>query len=159
MSSSKAKRRRGNFHSTRPTDKNLIGVVQNIAAAQVNVVLLTVTFPCTITGVRWSCSCLNNHAALDAIDWGIIIVRDGAAIGVLLLADTGKFYVPETNLLAFGTGQLHGNTAGGDAVQSWEGSTKTMRKLQGGDRLIFAMKGAVAGNKNFRAVIQFFCKT
>lgn len=132
-------------------------MVKTVAMAQVNTVLLTVTFPCTLVGLRWDITCVNGAAVVDTIFWGIVIVRDGLLIGSLALSDAGDFYTPEKQMMTFGIGSFLANTAG--TKYEANGATKTMRKMMGGDQLVFTANGEVDSSKFLRGVIQFFCKT
>ena len=38
----------------RPIDKELINIGANQGTTQINIILITATFPATITGIRWS---------------------------------------------------------------------------------------------------------
>ena len=74
-------------------------------------------------------------------------------------SDAATLYQPEQNVIAWGVGNIQDADAGtGPAQQMWEGSTKSMRKLQGGDQLVFAYL-SVDQAAIFTGAIQFFCKT
>lgn len=155
---SKRKRAKANFRTPRPVDKQLVVVQNLILATQVSQVLHTSTFPCTITGLRWDLEVASDHAAKDRLGWAIVIVKDGLSASALSFTGGSDFYTPEQNVLAFGTCALNANTTG-DGSEHYSGSTKTMRKLMGGDQLVFIANGAVAANKELFGVVQFFCKT
>ncbi len=73
------------------------------------------------------------------------------------MGDDSDFYAPEVNCLTYGIHELAPNSI--DLGTDIEGSTKTMRKMMGGDILAFTMNGDVAAAKEITAIIQFFCKT
>lgn len=126
-------------------------------ASQVNTVLTTATFPCTITGLRWVNSWASAHNARDQIAWAIVLLKENESLGNLALGNGSTLYTPEQNVLAFGVDYIGAQTASagfGDV----EGSTKTMRKLMGGDRLVFVAK-SIVGQVDFQACVQFFCKS
>ncbi len=149
-----------NFRTARPIDKQLKAIKQTVAATQLSSLLLTVTFPCTITGLRWELSVRNDHAAVDSIFWALVIVRDGNIASAIGVSDAADFYAPETDVLAFGNIQLAPNNATtGDSTHTWNGSTKTMRKMMGGDTLQLLVDGSAAASKEFGGVVQFFCKS
>ncbi len=131
---------------------------RNVSATQLQTDLITATFPCTITGLRWDLSCLSEHNAVDNIAWAIVIIKQGNTASQIGLGDSGSFYNPETDCLAFGLKALDADAQGSGYSHSWTGSTKTMRKLMGGDKLAIIMKGSVGAVKNVFGCIQFFCK-
>ena len=148
--------------SRRPIDKSLI-VVNQVATTTVNVTQLkSTTFPCTVVGLRWSVTSLalavsgNSNTA-----WAIIVVRDGESTNAPSLANAAKFYTPEQNVLAFG--MFHSRDAdaavGGPLTQTFEGSTKTMRKLNAGDVLQFISFSDRVAACDMNGIIQFFCKS
>ncbi len=142
----------------RPIDKQLIVVNKDgVDATQVTTTLITATFPCTITGLRWQIS--TDRAAgtgTGQFYWAIVLVKDGNSANNLAVSDQATFYKPEQNVLAFGVGALEDE---GPDSRLAEGSTKTMRKLMGGDALIFITKGVATNTTNFDAIVQFFCKS
>lgn len=120
---------------------------------------MTVTFPCTITGLRWNLSSIIANNVNDVVTWAIVHVREGEVTNTMNLTDAGSFYNPEQNVLCYGIRHMHGNTAGGGMSGQWEGATKTMRKVMAGDRLVLCVRGYAAGNKIFQGIVQFFCKS
>ncbi len=74
----------------------------------------------------------------------------------MAISDQATFYEPEQNVLAFGVGALEDE--GPDSMTD-SGTTKTMRKLMGGDKLVFINKGIVTNTHNTNGIIQFFCKS
>jgi len=153
------KRPRSAFVGTRkrPTDKKLVVVtLDNIAATQVQTVLVTATFPCTIVGLRWNLT-FTQSAGTGATrtGWGIVVVRDGNTATAISFTDGADFYTPEQDMLTFGTNTIDNNTETGHT----EGSTKSMRKLMGGDQLIFIALNVATQTVNLFGVVQFFCKT
>jgi len=142
----------------RNIDKSLINVIvaaQGIAQSEIS--LITATFPCTITGLRWDVKMAQNAGTGTVTGrWAVIINRDGAVINSLTTSSGADLYEPEQDVLMFGVYNIQNksNTA------SFVGSTKTMRKLQGGDQLIFLCKGlSDTQTVHVQGVIQFFCKT
>lgn len=142
----------------RPIDKQLIFVSQAVATAQDSTILYTATFPCTMTGLRWDVSALGNVTAATTIVWLIVIVRDGLTIPTLSTTDAATIFHPEQDVLSFGVGLVADLDAGvGNIQQHWTGDTKTMRKLQGGDRLIF-LSICTSNTGVLAAGVQFFLK-
>lgn len=148
----------------RPIDKNLINVSQTNDNTQQNTSLITATFPATITGVRWSITYIgvigqgpNNGA------WAIVRVKDGLAPNTMSFTSAGTLLEPEQEVIAFGRwGVTDGDIAvqGGPSIQQFEGSTKSMRKLMGGDQIYFVSNGTnSSGGTIVRGTIQFFAKT
>ncbi len=143
----------------RPIDKLLVNVVKsNVDATQEITVLTTATFPCTIVGLRWDLTFASSAgSALATYAWVIIILRDGSTVSTIAISDAGSLYQPEQDVLAFGRG-FNGASALG-IPSKYMGSTKTMRKLMGGDRLQFVMVGEATNTTACAGCIQFFCKT
>ncbi len=142
----------------RPIDKNLVVVSKNtVDATQVSTTLITATFPCTITGLRWQIA-TDRAAGTGTAEfyWAIILVKDGNSANTVAISDGATFYEPEQNVLAFGLGSLE--DSGPDSMLA-EGNTKTMRKLMGGDTIVFIVRGVATNTVNLNAIIQFFCKS
>ncbi len=143
--------------TSRNTDKKMIGVALDaISATQQSTVLLTVTFPCTIQGLRWNMAIIQDAGTGNCeFHWAIVVLRDGLTLPVMSVGDGATLYQPEQDVLVYGVGIIDNNTAS----YPFAGSTKTMRKLMGGDRLVFIAKGVATNFSRIRGVIQFFCKT
>jgi len=143
--------------SVRPIDKKLIAVNKDgTGSSQVVTTIITATFPCTVTGLRWSIDTAQDAGTGEAyFQWAIVLVKDGNAAATITQSDAGEFYTPEQNVLAFGTGAIDNNS---DTMHA-EGNTKTMRKLMGGDLIQFIIKGVATNTVATRGVIQIFCKT
>ncbi len=141
----------------RPVDKQLVVVNKSaVDATQVNTTLVTVTFPCTIVGLRWDMSVIQQGGTGNSIfAWCINVLRDGGTQKVMSTSDGTTFFAPESDCLAFGFGGIDNNVDG----RHYNGSTKTMRKMMGGDKLIFSVKGIATNTTTVLGVIQFFCKT
>jgi len=150
-----SKKRKTVSSRARPTDKSLVVINEIVAAGQITTDLVTATFPCTATGIRWDLSACAAGATVTGIYWAIVIVRDGDSVKTIATSDGSTFYAPEQNVIAYGVGVCDGNR--GDQVD-WSGHTKSMRKLMGGDKLVFVSIGDAANNNNLRGCIQFFCK-
>lgn len=161
-----AKRARGNsgpfvvqMSAKRPIDKSLIYVSQSLNTTQQSTTLTTTTFPCTITGIRWSLAGQNTTTANQTVRWAIVLVKDGLSASTMAASDASDFYTPEQNVLAFGVFKMTDSDAGGGpSAYNFEGSTKTMRKMMAGDVLqLITDASSTAGN--FEGVVQFFCKS
>ncbi len=143
--------------SKRPVDKNLIAIQQTgLDATDQTTTLVTVTFPCTIVGLRWDFSVMQTAGTgICTYHWCIVILRDGLVQPTIAVSDGATFYNPEQDVMAFGCTSIDNN------VQSKQylGSTKTMRKMMGGDKLVFVSKGIATNTSRVDGVIQFFCKT
>ncbi len=141
----------------RPIDKNLVAISKGgVDATDNTTVLITATFPCTIVGMRWDFTTFQAAGTGTAVaHWAIVLQKDGATLGTLAISDAAAFYEPEQECLSFGVSCIDNNV---ESVR-FNGSTKTMRKLMGGDRLVFIVKGTATDTTSLRGVIQFFCKT
>ena len=153
------KRRRVGFvvRVSRPIDKKIVIVSKNgTAATQATTTLFTATFPCTLFGLRWNGAVMQNAGTGFAdFKWVIVIVRDGQTISTLGVSDAADLYQPEQHVLAFGAGMVDNNVE----VMELSGSTKTMRKMQLGDTLVFVIRNIATDTVNTRVAVQFFCKT
>lgn len=162
MSSRKRARPESGSRRVRPIDKQLINVNAITGTTSTAITLQTTTFPCTITGLRWSIGFANKQTTGPVdISWAIVIVRDGNAANALSQTSGSSLYQPEQNVLAYGCTEFQDAdlNPGGSGAAQFEGSTKTMRKLMGGDVLQFLHLGSVAASADFMGTIQFFCKT
>ncbi len=160
MSLGKKRRRTSVIRRTtvRPIDKRLVALNNDgVAATQVNVSMYSATFPGTITGLRWDLEMHQDAGTAGAIcHWAIVVVRDGiTAPSNVAISSAAAFYEPEQDCLAFGVGSIDNN------VQSihFSGSTKTMRKMQGGDQLFFVILGTATNTMLLRGIVQFFIKS
>ncbi len=141
-------------------DKRFVFVSKyGIANSQVTTVLTTATFPCTIVGLRWDMHMVQDvGTGLASLVWSIVVVKSGNSTPAFSVGDAGTFMVPEENVLVYGT-FLSTGVDGESIGQHISGSTKSMRKLQGGDVLLIALQGVATNTVAFRGNIQFFCKT
>lgn len=141
----------------RPVDKIMVVLSKDgINATQQTTQLVAVTFPCTIVGLRWDFSVFQDAGTGTSLPfWCIMVVKDGVTIPVMAVGDGGDFVTPEQNVMVFGAAAIDNNVE----AQHFSGSTKTMRKMMGGDQLIFALRANATNTVGVRGVIQFFCKT
>ncbi len=142
----------------RPIDKNLkVVAFTGITATQQNVTVFTATFPCTITGIRWSLDALADAGtASGGCSWCIQVVKDGLSAQAISTSGGADFITPEVNCVAFGAGLSTGDKG---SPKSYDGNTKTMRKMMGGDLLVFSAVGQATNTTRIFGVVQFFCKT
>lgn len=144
----------------RPIDKQLINISQYVTTTATNTTLYTATYPGTITGIRWDLQCIGIVNSLNQGRWFIAHTRDGYTPNAPSLTGGSSLYQPETDVLAFGALLNYPDaTVGVDTPITISGSTKTMRKLQAGDRLDFVSLGSVANSMFMAGTIQFFIKT
>ena len=147
--------------SQRPIDKELKMVVLNtVGTTQRTTTLKTTTFPCTVTGLRWSFTFLS-RTTTDQVQgmWAIVLTQDGESVNSISLSDGGDMYTPEQNVLAFGSYGSADVDQSSPSVMLIEGSTKTMRKLKQGDVLQFTTFANAGTNSEIMGCFQFFCKT
>jgi len=140
----------------RPVDKSIINVLHDpITSSQKSTTLLTSSFPCTVTGLRWNLTWHNTDSGGGhKVWWAIVVVRDSATASTIGTSDGGSFYKPEENVLTYGTTWLE---AAGSGMTS--GTTKTMRKVAGGDTLRFIVLSSTATTTAVQGIIQLFCKS
>ncbi len=145
----------------RPIDKELKVVNHTTTTSVTSTTLKTVTFPGTVVGLRWSLGALSSFTTASLrFDWAIVVVPDGEAVNAPSTSDGSDFYTPEQNVLAFGSARLPDTDAGtGPNNVTFEGTTKTMRKLKQGDILACISLSDQANSVSFDGIIQFFFKT
>ncbi len=141
----------------RPVDKKIIYVTKaGLADAQQTTTLITATFPFTMVGLRWEITIIQDAGTAQTLcAWAIVIVREGVTVDTMSVGDGDSFFQPEENVLVYGTTQMEPNV---EAIR-WMGSTKSMRKFQGGDTLQLIIRGSNTNTVGMRGIIQFFCKT
>ncbi len=162
MSSRPLKRARpGGGRVQRPIDKELKAISLTATTSVASTTLKTTTFPGTVVGLRWSISLrASNTTAGSNLFWAIVVVPDGEAVNTPAISDGADFYAPEQNVLAFGVRSLPDLDSGfGMMNVTFEGTTKTMRKLKQGDILAFLVFGNQATTAAVNGVVQFFFKT
>lgn len=136
----------------RPIDKQLLNYAGAWAVTQTNTTLYTATFPATITGLRWELNITNaSTTTVYGAKWAIVRVKDGLSPSTI--GTNGTLYSPESEVMAAGTIQLAPARS-----ELYNGDTKTMRKLQNGDKLYLC---TIADSTNITAntLIQFFVKS
>jgi hypothetical protein len=148
--------------SKRPIDKLLTNVkVNNLVAAKQDVTLYdSAAFPGTITGLRWSLAVVRSGGTATTFGefaWAIVLVPAGSTISTISLTSAGSLYDPEQNVLAFGRGCTF--SAAGEFPIMFDGSTKAMRKLKTGDKLVFTNMGTATERHDIAGTVQFFYKT
>lgn len=153
----------GQRRAKRPIDKKLTNVlITNIVAAKQEVDLYAAaTFPGTITGLRWSLQAFKDGGTADTMSnmaWSIVIVPAGTTTSTMTLASAGSLYDPEQNVLAFGRASGW-DIVGDNNFTIFEGSTKAMRKLKAGDKLVFNTFGTAVERMAIVGTVQFFYKT
>ncbi len=152
------RRQRPVMRGARPIDKQIIGVNKSVSTAQLVTTLFTATFPCTVVGIRWDLSSLNSIASTNTLLWALVLVKEGETVDTLGLADSAPLYNPEQNVIAHGVHLFPpAGVAGGPVSREEEGSTKSMRKLQGGDQLQLLFLASSA-SVEVQGTVQFFCK-
>lgn len=143
----------------RPIDKGLVCINQSLSSTQQSTDLVQATFPCTATGIRWDGDFASDATSAVFGYWAIVIVRDGNAASTLSDTDGASLYEPEQDVLAYGHFHCADFDSGAGSIQSHiSGNTKSMRKLMGGDKLVFIQKSSAAVG-NFHGCVQVFCKS
>ncbi len=144
----------------RPITKEIVYVLKaGVAGTQVTTTLFTATFPCTIAGLRWNISALaDGGSANSSIAWAIVKVTEGNTVNTLAVSDAPTLYAPEQECIVWGVALPHAANLGGNS-EFWSGTTKVMRKMQGGDTLVFIALSEATNTCELRGAIQFFCRT
>lgn len=159
-----SKRRRGNSgrvivaRAKRPIDKRVVAVVQAVTAVQSSTTLYTATVQSTLVGWRWELNFDNNAAQNTHVAWALVHVREGDSANALTVANASTLYAPEQNVLAWGICYLTKHDLGSGELCHVVGSTKTMRKMQGGDTMQLIAVGPAATDVNLRGAVQWFSK-
>lgn len=86
----------------------------------------------------------NNGTGAGAVFWALVHVPEGNSLNTLATASGSSLYKPERNVLCYGSYCQHSTTNAYHTPQHVKGSTKTMRKLQGGDTIQLAIKSDTA---------------
>lgn len=147
------------MNQKRPIDKSIINVLKQGTSAQQSTDLVVATYPCTVTGLRWQLSAATDASNNCSFSWAIVLLKDGNSANAIASSDGSTFYEPEQNVLAFGYCDcLDKDAAAGPGIHNFDGTTKTMRKLMGGDKIVMLVKMSTSAG-SFAGPIQFFCKT
>ncbi len=144
----------------RPIDKQLVVIAQgSIGSAQVSSELrAAVTFPSTLTGLRWSLSVMNNAGtAATKVFWAIVVVPQGTTASTMSISDGATLYSPERNVLTFGA--ANSLTSVANVPVMFEGATKSMRKLSVGDSVVWIALSEATNTWEAHGVVQYFQKT
>jgi len=122
------------------------------------------TFPGTVVGLRWDLGAegLATTVGTDVVFWALVVVRQGNGPGPIGVgaAAMGQFYEPEEHVMA--SGKLLVSTQASGIRERDEGTTKTMRKMMGGDRIMLLARNVSAIVNDpvaFTGVVQFFIKS
>ncbi len=140
----------------RPIDKKLIAFQSdNQTQAQTAVDLFNTNTACTITGLRWDITFLSNEMSgtKSFPTWAIVLVPEGDTENML---GTPPFYAPEQHVLVWGASYVSKDDGNYHAI----GSTKTMRKLRGGDQIKLITRdqhSSGTSSYGFGGVVQLFC--
>lgn len=144
----------------RPVDKLIVYVNQTVSNTTNTTTLTTATFPETITGIRWSLTFRGVTNANNLV-WTIVRIKQSIPASAIALSTGTSVQNPEQETIAFGVAAVTIATdAAGPSIMHVEGSTKSMRKLMGGDILAFQCNGnTAAAATDVRGAIQFFGKS
>ena len=143
----------------RPIDKQIINTALTLNGTQTGTNLWTTTFPGTITGIRVDLTLVQSAGtAPGAYAWAIVLIKEGQTASTIGLTNGTTFYQPEANVLMFGRG-THSRATSDTVPRVYEQSTKTMRKLQCGDKIDILVIGEATNTTLLNGAIQFFIKT
>lgn len=130
--------------------------------------LYTATYPVTISGLRWQLNFspyITNMVNINCVyGWILYVLEEGEQYKEIALSNGNdgvvNYTAGEQNVICWGKGFCMGNDIARDAD-----ATKSMRKLQSGDRLVLSIKWGT-GNIDqspdpppgitFSGVVQFF---
>lgn len=151
--------------SRRPIDKKMTTVLlSNIVAGQQTVNLINgITYPGTITGLRWSLSVTRSGGTSNTTGnfaWAIVLLPAGTTVSTLNIGAGNSMYDPEQMVLAYGNGNTFNGAAGASSnLHRFDGSTKSMRKLKAGDSVLFLAFGTATERHDLFGGVQWFFKT
>ena len=142
------------YSTPRPIDKKLINVSQAPTTTQAETTLFTARGACTVAGLRWDLQAYGNGA--EFCGWALVLIRDGQTTPSIVVSTGGaSFYEPEQDVLAFGRWN---GAISGSVVTRWTDSTKTMRKLKDGDKIVFLSRANASSTDEILGTFQLFCK-
>lgn len=144
-------------------------------SSQGTVDLLDTTIPCTIRGLRWNFGVANELGITGGryrykCAWAIVRQPQGSSLGTLD-PEGSVLYKPEKQVIAHGeyVDSVASGTAGQYSSPQFmiEGETKSMRKMVGGDKLVFVYKAVAineasanqTGKSQIAGSVQFFTST
>ncbi len=143
----------------RPIDKQIINVALAVDATQRTTDLFTFTFPGTVTGMMIDLTFAQDAGTGNgAYSWVIVQQREGTSISTISLTNAGSLYQPEQNVMMWGRGTSHRATNDTPA-REYTQRTKAMRKMMGGDKLVFVTLGEATNTHLLNGAVQFFIKT
>ena len=159
------KRRRmdgGGYQAKRPIDKKLLVVNKaNVVGSNQSLDLLAPTSPCTVCGIRWSLMAGPNGGTSGNqhdFQWAIVLLPDGNTVDNPATVDGQIMYQPEQHVLAFGSSSSDGTAFVSQEGQHFEGTSKSMRKLKEGDKVVFVCRGVATEPSRIFGTVQVFCK-
>lgn len=117
----------------------------------------------TMSGLRWDIDIANTNTGPSRAYWAIVIVREGYNPNALNIGNNSNLYTPEQDVLAYGVATLTGSaTESGPSIEMFSDTTRSMRKVQQGDRLMLLFASSTSSpavnDTTVNATIQFFVK-
>ncbi len=144
--------------ASRPIDKSLIVLNEQIGTAQTDITLLTADAPCTIMGLRWKLNYSGTINGFSEVYWAIYRLKETYTAPTLSTTSNTSFLEPEQEVLTWGVSMVADTDGGvGPGISYDKGSSKTMRKLMKGDRLVLSLI-TDAQSPEMAGIVQFFCK-
>ncbi len=140
----------------RAINKEIIFVnALTVNATQESTLINSSVFPNTLTGLRWNFSVAQDGGTgVCFYTWAIVILKESEGTRTMQRADAAEFYQPEVNCLVWGTGIIDNNSR----PDHIEGTTKTMRKMMVGDRVVMIYVGSTTNTASFVGAVQMFQK-
>lgn len=145
--------------SNRSKEKKLIALNMPVNLSQTGTLLLTVAYPCSVSGFRWSLSILAVGPGNSNVYWMIVLAPAGDNATTLGILNEDDAYAAEQNVVAFGKGTVTptGVNAGW-AVNHFEGKSNSFRRVRTGDRLFIITKSNATTGGTLIGTVQFFQK-
>lgn len=118
----------------------------------------------TLQGLRWDIDIQRISGTVSQrVYWAIVIVREGFNPNALNTGNGANLYTPEQDVLAYGTTVISPGSQE-DSSARFSDQTRTMRKVQQGDRLMLLFTGqpiidpTSENSLVINATFQFFVK-
>ncbi len=127
---------------------------------QVSTTVLTTTFPCTLSAVKYSIGVFNNAAASSRVfRWALVFVADGNSANTISFVDAADFYTPEQHIIAFGSANLSETGGDGAPTAHWNRSLSTRVNMRTGDLILFLCAAESGTDLFVDGTVQLLCKT
>ncbi len=156
--SNKRRRHFGGRRAARPIDKQIITIDRIGGIDEADTLMIVQAGARTLTGLRWMISfSANTSQSSPSYFWAIVLVKDGDVANALDIQNLGSLYQPEQHALVWGAGRLTPiGDSSGPRIMKDQGTTKIMRKMMDGDKLVLLSTTNVNAGILVTGAVQFF---